>query len=130
MAELFGKKTGCSRGQGGSMHLFDREFGLVSCTIVLLIVLGGHRWHGLVCAAAIRRLMSRCSASLLVDLHPTPGDPLTPCDPSTCSSSAPLWLQLGGYAFIGEGIPVGLGAAFQIAYSQVSRCGNGCGSAA
>jgi pyruvate dehydrogenase E1 component alpha subunit len=53
MAELFGKKTGCSRGQGGSMHMFDREHGL-----------------------------------------------------------------LGGYAFIGEGIPVGLGAAFQIAYSQ------------
>jgi pyruvate dehydrogenase E1 component alpha subunit len=27
-------------------------------------------------------------------------------------------LQLGGYAFIGEGIPIGLGAAFQVAYSQ------------
>lgn len=53
MAELFGKKTGTCRGQGGSMHMFDSEFGL-----------------------------------------------------------------LGGYAFIGEGIPVGLGAAFSIAYRR------------
>jgi pyruvate dehydrogenase E1 component alpha subunit len=32
MAELFGKATGCSRGKGGSMHLFDAERGF----------LGGH----------------------------------------------------------------------------------------
>jgi pyruvate dehydrogenase E1 component alpha subunit len=32
MAELFGKATGCSRGKGGSMHLFDAEKGF----------LGGH----------------------------------------------------------------------------------------
>jgi pyruvate dehydrogenase E1 component alpha subunit len=32
MAELFGKKTGCSRGKGGSMHLFDAGLGF----------LGGH----------------------------------------------------------------------------------------
>jgi pyruvate dehydrogenase E1 component alpha subunit len=32
MAELFGKATGCSRGKGGSMHLFDVERGF----------LGGH----------------------------------------------------------------------------------------
>lgn len=30
MAELFGKKTGICRGQGGSMHMFDAEHGLVS----------------------------------------------------------------------------------------------------
>uniref|UniRef100_A0A7S0S4K5 Pyruvate dehydrogenase E1 component subunit alpha n=1 Tax=Chlamydomonas leiostraca TaxID=1034604 RepID=A0A7S0S4K5_9CHLO len=53
MAELFGKKTGCCRGQGGSMHIF--------------------------------------------------------------SSKANF---LGGYAFIGEGIPVGLGAAFQSKYKK------------
>ncbi|HEX2894647.1 MAG TPA: pyruvate dehydrogenase (acetyl-transferring) E1 component subunit alpha, partial [Marmoricola sp.] len=29
MAEMFGKQTGCSRGRGGSMHLFDKQAGLV-----------------------------------------------------------------------------------------------------
>ena len=53
MAELFGKATGCSKGRGGSMHLFSSE----------------HR-------------------------------------------------LLGGYAFIGEGIPVALGAAFQTKYRR------------
>ncbi|MBD2463887.1 pyruvate dehydrogenase (acetyl-transferring) E1 component subunit alpha [Oscillatoria sp. FACHB-1407] len=53
MAELFGKATGCSKGRGGSMHLFSSE----------------HR-------------------------------------------------LLGGYAFIGEGIPVALGAAFQSKYRR------------
>jgi pyruvate dehydrogenase E1 component alpha subunit len=32
MAELYGKKTGCCQGLGGSMHLFDKEHGM----------LGGH----------------------------------------------------------------------------------------
>ena len=32
MAELFGKATGCSRGKGGSMHMFDKDIGF----------LGGH----------------------------------------------------------------------------------------
>ncbi|EFJ48288.1 hypothetical protein VOLCADRAFT_104783 [Volvox carteri f. nagariensis] len=53
MAELFGKKTGCCRGQGGSMHMFSSKHNV-----------------------------------------------------------------LGGYAFIGEGIPVGLGAAFQSKYRR------------
>lgn len=53
MAELFGKKTGCCRGQGGSMHMFSAKNNF-----------------------------------------------------------------LGGYAFIGEGIPIGLGAAFQSKYKR------------
>ena len=53
MAELFGKETGCSRGRGGSMHLFSEAHNL-----------------------------------------------------------------LGGFAFIGEGIPVALGAAFQTKYRR------------
>jgi len=55
MAELFGKATGCSKGRGGSMHLFSSEHNL-----------------------------------------------------------------LGGFAFIGEGIPVALGAAFQSHYQRVA----------
>mmetsp|Transcript_10920 Transcript_10920/g.18949 ORF Transcript_10920/g.18949 Transcript_10920/m.18949 type:complete len:409 (-) Transcript_10920:591-1817(-) len=53
MAELFGKKTGCCRGQGGSMHMFSAKHNV-----------------------------------------------------------------LGGYAFIGEGIPIGLGSAFQSKYAK------------
>ncbi len=53
MAELFGKATGCSKGRGGSMHLFSSEHNL-----------------------------------------------------------------LGGFAFIGEGIPVATGAAFQTRYRR------------
>ncbi|CAM6099068.1 unnamed protein product [Calypogeia fissa] len=53
MAELFGKSTGLCRGQGGSMHMFSKEHGL-----------------------------------------------------------------LGGFAFIGEGIPVATGAAFTAKYKR------------
>lgn len=53
MAELFGKETGCSRGRGGSMHIFSAK----------------HNF-------------------------------------------------LGGFAFIGEGIPVAIGAAFQSVYKK------------
>nr|QCI09013.1 Pyruvate dehydrogenase E1 component alpha subunit [Inkyuleea mariana] len=53
MAELFGKETGCSRGRGGSMHIFSAK----------------HNF-------------------------------------------------LGGFAFIGEGIPVAIGSAFQSIYRK------------
>ena len=60
MAELFGKETGCSRGRGGSMHIFSSK----------------HNF-------------------------------------------------LGGFAFIGEGIPVAIGAAFQSVYrKQILRSKN------
>jgi pyruvate dehydrogenase E1 component alpha subunit len=53
MAELFGKETGCSRGRGGSMHIFSSKYNF-----------------------------------------------------------------LGGFAFIGEGIPIATGAAFQSIYKN------------
>ena len=37
MAELFGKKTGICRGQGGSMHMFSAEWGLVSSNPVFAV---------------------------------------------------------------------------------------------
>ncbi len=38
MAELYGKKTGCSQGLGGSMHLFDKEHGMLGGHAIV----GGH----------------------------------------------------------------------------------------
>jgi len=35
MAELYGKKTGCSRGRGGSMHLVDPEMGLMGSAAIV-----------------------------------------------------------------------------------------------
>lgn len=58
MAELYGKATGCSRGQGGSMHLFDREhralggFGIVGGHVPLANGVGWtlkHKGEGGVC---------------------------------------------------------------------------------
>ena len=37
-------------------------------------------------------------------------------------------LQLGGFAFIGEGIPVGLGAAYRIKYAKVGPSCHACPS--
>ena len=41
MAELFGKKTGICRGQGGSMHMFSKKHGLVSTEIDPSLSSGG-----------------------------------------------------------------------------------------
>ncbi len=38
MAELYGKATGCSQGLGGSMHLFDKEHGMLGGHAIV----GGH----------------------------------------------------------------------------------------
>ena len=35
MAELYGKVEGCSRGYGGSMHLYDLEHGLIGANAVV-----------------------------------------------------------------------------------------------
>lgn len=35
MAELYGKRTGCSRGRGGSMHLVDPEVGLMGSAAIV-----------------------------------------------------------------------------------------------
>lgn len=85
---------------------------------------GGERGHAWAPACAlpaagmpVRRV--RLSAGIASPAAP----PGRACWPSAVDSAVhprvgPAPLQLGGYAFIGEGIPVGLGAAFQIAYNQ------------
>jgi len=35
LAEIYGKKTGCSKGIGGSMHLFDKSCGFLGCTPIV-----------------------------------------------------------------------------------------------
>ena len=37
MAELFGRSTGCSRGRGGSMHLFSPEIGMMGTSGIRLL---------------------------------------------------------------------------------------------
>ena len=44
MAEMFGKQEGCSRGRGGSMHLFDASKRFYGGNA---IVAGGSRWASL-----------------------------------------------------------------------------------
>jgi pyruvate dehydrogenase E1 component alpha subunit len=52
MAELFGKATGCSKGKGGSMHLFDAAagnlggHGIVGGQIPLGIGMAFSQWYG------------------------------------------------------------------------------------
>jgi pyruvate dehydrogenase E1 component alpha subunit len=51
MAELFGKATGCSKGKGGSMHLFQAEVGnngghgIVGGQIPLAVGMGFAQWY-------------------------------------------------------------------------------------
>jgi hypothetical protein len=49
MSELFGKATGCCRGQGGSMHMFSAKHG----------VLGGYAFIGEVSFLLFWRLFAR-----------------------------------------------------------------------
>ena len=51
MAELFGKKTGICRGQGGSMHMFSKEHGLV-CSPAGPAQCGGNKW-AISCGASV-----------------------------------------------------------------------------
>lgn len=105
MAELFGKKTGICRGQGGSMHMFSAKHGLV----------------GLLCKQFTDSTLpplKQCGGLTDLFLWLSLGLGLAVCP------HAARAVQLGGFAFIGEGIPIGLGAAFQAKYRRVSwsRC--------
>jgi hypothetical protein len=77
MAELFGKKTGVSRGQGGSMHMFDREHGLVG------LVSGGG--DAVLCCAA--------SCGSARSSHVLPGPAASPMHCSLAQLSL-IYLQL------------------------------------
>lgn len=92
MAELFGKKTGCCRGQGGSMHMF--------------------RW-----AAFLLAVQFVCVPGVTALVPPYPCLTKTPVLCLLLPYSAKHRV-LGGYAFIGEGIPIGLGSALQAKYSK------------
>lgn len=66
MAELFGKKTGICRGQGGSMHMFSREHNLVGGAVVAVCLLCA-------CSAASTTLCARDGSTFLfAALHIVP----------------------------------------------------------
>ena len=106
MAELFGKKTGICRGQGGSMHMFSKKHGLV-----------GTYFNNLEAANNPLNQLSVFDAFCCCKISDTDRHSSLCCQADTCV----LTVQLGGFAFIGEGIPVGLGAAFGIKYRKVGQ---------
>ena len=52
MAELFGKKTGICRGQGGSMHMFSKKHNLVRFLPQLCLIHSVCDWDLKVCSSS------------------------------------------------------------------------------
>ena len=96
MAELFGKKTGICRGQGGSMHMFSSKYNLVRlCAHARALfcchhsTCGGANWPaGLASADKVRGVASWDTSILW--LHEVPSQ--TPS--AACLSTQPMCLVL------------------------------------